>query len=219
MIDEPMKPVRWYFDFLSPYAYLQSTVLHRFDGLARIEYRPILFAALLDHHGHKGPAEIPSKKVHTFRQVTWLAARHGIPLELPPAHPFNPLPLLRLSIALGNAPQAVQAIFRFVWQDAKLPTDAPAWHDLCRQLGVTDPDAACGAPEVKASLRRNTDEAIAIGAFGVPTLEVDGRLFWGFDMTEAAIAYLHGDPLFASPAMQRAESLPDGVQRLQREAR
>jgi 2-hydroxychromene-2-carboxylate isomerase len=214
-----MKRVRWYFDFLSPYAYLQSTVLHRFHGLAQIEYRPILFAALLNHHGHKGPAEIAPKKVHTFRQVTWLAARHGIPLELPPAHPFNPLPLLRLSIALGNTPQAVEAIFRFVWQDAKLPTDAASWQDLCRQLDVADSDAACGAPEVKESLRRNTDEAIQIGAFGVPTLEVDGLLFWGFDMTDAAIAYLEGDPLFGTPAMRRAETLPDGVQRLQREGR
>jgi 2-hydroxychromene-2-carboxylate isomerase len=212
-----MKRARWYFDFLSPYAYLQSTVLDRFDGLAEIEYRPILFAALLNHHGHKGPAEIPSKKVHTFRQVAWLAARHGIALELPPAHPFNPLPLLRLSIALGNAPQAVQAIFRYVWVDGKLPTDAEAWQALYRRLGVDDPEATCGTPQVKETLRRNTDEAIAIGAFGVPTIEVDGLLFWGFDMTDAALAYLRGDPSFDTPTMRRAATLPDGVQRPQRQ--
>ena len=212
-----MKRVRWYFDFVSPYAYLQHTVLGRLNGLAEIEFRPILFAALLEHHDHKGPAEIAPKKVHTFRQVAWLAHRDGISLALPPAHPFNPLPMLRLSIALGNAPEAVAALFRYVWVDGRLPTDAHNWSALCEALGVTDPERACAAPQVKSALRHNTDEAIARGIFGVPTLEIDGECFWGYDMTEAAIAYLRGDPFFSSDTMRRAATLPDGVQRARRE--
>ncbi|HYF59594.1 MAG TPA: 2-hydroxychromene-2-carboxylate isomerase [Burkholderiaceae bacterium] len=211
-----MRTARWYFDFVSPYAYLQGEVLHRFDGLVRIEPVPVLFAGMLEHHGQKGPAEIPAKKVQTFREVVWLAARHGIPLEPPPAHPFNPLPMLRLSIALGNTPEAVRALFRHVWVDGRLPTDAGPWRALCERLGVPDWEAETGRPEVKATLRRNTEAAIAAGAFGVPTLAVDDQLFWGFGMTEAALAYLRGDPLFASPAMRRAETLPDGVQRAAR---
>ncbi|MFM1989950.1 MAG: hypothetical protein RJA99_2907 [Pseudomonadota bacterium] len=211
-----MKALRWYFDYISPYAYLQSTQLARFEGLARIEYRPVLFAALLNHHGQKGPAEIPAKKVQTFRQVVWLAHRHGIELKLPPAHPFNPLPMLRLSIALGDDPEAVRALFRHVWVDGHLPTDEDAWASLCTSLGVDDPEAEIARSEVKETLRRNTEEAIAIGAFGVPTLAVDDQLFWGFDMTDAAIAYLGGDPMFDAPAMRRAEALPDGVHRVPR---
>ena len=115
-----MKTARWYFDYISPYAYLQSAVLERITPLACIEPKPILFAALLNHHGQKGPAEIPAKKVQTFRQVMWLAHRHGITLNLPHAHPFNPLPMLRLSIALGNDPDVVQALFRYVWVDGHL---------------------------------------------------------------------------------------------------
>jgi 2-hydroxychromene-2-carboxylate isomerase len=87
---------------------------------------------------------------------------------------------------------------------------------LCATLGVDDPAAEIARPEVKATLRRHTEEAIAIGAFGVPTIAIDDQLFWGFDMTEAALAYLNGDPLFDSPAMRRAETLPDGVHRLPR---
>lgn len=208
-----MKPARWTFDFISPYAYLQSAVLHRFSGMAQIEYRPVLFAGLLEHHGQKGPAEIPAKKIHTFREVVWQAHTHGIALNLPAAHPFNPLPLLRLSIALGNEPDVVQALFRYVWVDGHLPTDTGAWAQLCEALGVRDPAALVAQPQVKDTLRRNTEAAIAEGVFGVPTLQIDDQAFWGFDMTDAALAYLAGDTIFDAPLMQRAQTLPDGVQR------
>jgi 2-hydroxychromene-2-carboxylate isomerase len=208
-----MQTARWYFDYISPYAYLQSEVLGRFDGLVRIEPVPVLFAGLLGHHGQKGPAEIPSKKRHTFREIVWLADRHGIPLTLPSAHPFNPLPLLRLSIALGNTPEVVRALFRHVWVEGWLPSEASHWAGLCARLGVEDPDAVLARQDVKDTLRRNTDAAIAAGVFGVPTLVFEDQSFWGFGMTDAAIACLQGDPLFASAAMRSAESLPDGVQR------
>lgn len=208
-----MKTARWYFDYISPYAYLQSEVLDRFDGLARIEPVPVLFAGLLGHHGQKGPAEIPSKKRQTFREIVWLADRHGIALTLPPAHPFNPLPLLRLSIALGSTPEVVRTLFRYVWVEGRLPTDGPQWAGLCARLGVEHPDAVLARADVKETLRHNTDAAIAAGVFGVPTLAFEDQSFWGFGMTDAAIACLRGDPLFESSAMRRAETLPDGVQR------
>jgi 2-hydroxychromene-2-carboxylate isomerase len=208
-----MKTARWYFDYVSPYAYLQSAVLSRFERYARIEPRPILFAALLNHHGQKGPAEIPAKKVQTFREVVWLAHQHQIPLDLPHAHPFNPLPMLRLSIALGNDPDVIRALFRYVWVDGHLPTDAVPWAALCRQLGVDEPAEEIARADVKETLRRNTEEAIELGVFGVPTLVIDDQQFWGFDMTDAAVAYLRGDPLFATPLMKRAATLPDGVHR------
>jgi 2-hydroxychromene-2-carboxylate isomerase len=211
-----VKKVRWYFDYISPYSYLQNALFGRFERLAEIEPKPVLFAALLNHCGQKGPAEIPSKKVHAFRQVVWLADRHRIPLKLPAAHPFNPLPLLRLSIALGNDHDVVRALFRYVWVDGHLPTDEGPWAELCASLGVDEPDEEIARPDVKEALRANTEEAIAIGAFGVPTFAIDDQLFWGFDMTDAAIAFLEGDPLFSSPQMARATALPDGVHRTAR---
>ena len=90
-----MKTARWYFDFISPYSYLQHTVLTRFEGLVQIEPVPILFAGLLEHHGQKGPAEIAGKRTFTYEHVAWLAERNGIALRFPASHPFNPLPLLR----------------------------------------------------------------------------------------------------------------------------
>ena len=208
-----MSAVRWYFDFISPYSYLQGTRLGVFSQLTHIEYKPILFAGLLEHHGQKGPAEIPAKKTHTFREIVWRAHRDGIALKLPAMHPFNPLPLLRLSIALGNRPEVVEALFRFVWVQGHLPTDPQAWASLCESLGVTDPDHLIAQPDVKAELRANTDEAIQAGVFGVPSLLIRDQVFWGDDMTDAALACLRGDPFFQSAAMQQAASLPDGVHR------
>ena len=208
-----MNAVRWYFDFISPYSYLQGTRLDAFHRLTQIEYKPILFAGLLEHHGQKGPAEIPAKKIHTFREIVWRAHRDGIALKLPAMHPFNPLPLLRLSIALGNRPEVVDALFRFVWVQGHLPTDPKAWAALCESLGVTDPDSLIARPDVKAELRANTDEAIKAGVFGVPSLLIRDQLFWGDDMSDAALACLRDDPFFSSPALQHAASLPDGVHR------
>lgn len=208
-----MKTVPWFFDFISPYSYLQSEVLHRFDDLARIERVPVLFAGLLQHHGQKGPAEIPAKRAHLFREIVWRAHTEGIALTLPAAHPFNPLPLLRLSIALGNTPEVVRTLFRWVWVDGHLPTDEAAWNALCRSLGVVDAPAALNSPAVKDGLRSNTERAVAHQVFGVPTLLIDDETYWGFDMTDAALARLRDDPLFRSPQMTAARTLPDGVHR------
>ena len=99
-----MKTIDWYFDFISPFAYLASASLQRLPESVELRLHPILFAGLLKHHETKGPAEIPSMRRFTFRHIRWLADRHHIELKPPPAHPFNPLPLLRLAIALDADP-------------------------------------------------------------------------------------------------------------------
>ncbi|MCX7274029.1 MAG: DsbA family protein, partial [Burkholderiales bacterium] len=88
-----MKTLNWYFDFISPYAYLQSTRLDDFSQDVLVKCHPVLFAGLLAHHGQKGPAEIAGKRTFTYEHVAWLAERNGIALRFPASHPFNPLPL------------------------------------------------------------------------------------------------------------------------------
>lgn len=210
---ESLPTADWWFDFISPYAYLQSERLARFDGLAQLRLRPVLFAGLLAHHGTKGPAEIPGKREHTYRQVAWLAHREGIALAFPPMHPFNPLPLLRLFVSTGGGREALHAIFRFVWQDGRLPDDSEAFARLAKSLGIDDVPAALARPDVKDALRASTDEAVAHGVFGVPTLDVDGERFWGFDATDMAVAWLQGDAFLRGEAMRRAGAVPQGVRR------
>jgi len=195
-----MKHINFYLDFISPYAYLafeklpQALMGHSYS----VSYKPILFAALLKHHGQLGPAEIAGKRDWTYRQVLWLAHQHGVDLQLPAQHPFNPLGLLRLAIACSDAGQpnryVCETLFHHVWQGGHDAADASRLQGLAEQLA---PPRDINSDSVKNQLKANTDAAIAQGVFGVPTFEVDGKLFWGFDALPMLQAYLAGDAWFA----------------------
>jgi 2-hydroxychromene-2-carboxylate isomerase len=206
-----MRKLDWYFDFISPFSYLQSELLHTLPADVHINFRPVLFAGLLKHWGNIGPAEIAPKRTWTFEHCAWLAHKHDIPLRLPAHHPFNPLPLLRLCIALGSTEAIVHRLFRFVWAEGHLPTDTTAWEDLMEELSVTP--TMLEVPDVKQQLRDNGENAIAAKVFGVPTAVVDNRCFWGMDSTEMLLAYLRGDSFFRSELFKTAQELPQGIHR------
>jgi len=206
-----LKTIDWYFDFISPFAYLASQNLARLPSNTELRPQPILFAGLLQHHVTKGPAEIPSMRRYIFRHIRWLADRHRIDLKLPPAHPFNPLPLLRLAVATDADVQQVQRLFRFVWAEGKSHDDEQAWTALLDEFDI---DAAqLSSAGVKSRLRENTDAAIDAGIFGVPSFVVDGEIFWGFDALDFLVEYLDNPALLQSPGMCAADAMPDGVQR------
>jgi 2-hydroxychromene-2-carboxylate isomerase len=208
-----MATVDWFFDFVSPFAYLQSEQLASLGPRTRVRYRPVLFAALLAANGQKGPAEIARKRVFTYRFAVWQAKRQGIVLKMPPEHPFNPLPLLRLAIACDCTPDAVHRIFRFVWRDGRLPDLPIEWEELTRDLRLSDAQRRIGEPDVKDALRRNTDEAVARGVFGVPTLMVGDELFWGADATAMAADFIAAGARWTDPEYERVAALPVGAVR------
>jgi len=205
-----MKTVDWYFDYISPYAYLQSTRLPELAKAVSLNLKPVLFAALLDANGQLGPAEIPSKRTHTFRQVLWVARREGIPMKLPPVHPFNPLPLLRLTLALGPSVEIVRALFDFVWREGRDPGHPAEWQALCERLGVENAEALIGDVRVKDELRQNGEEAVARGLFGVPTLFIDGELFWGYDSTQYFLEYVRDPDAVRSRTFEPVTRLAHG---------
>jgi len=203
----------WYIDFVSPFAWLQSESLHRLPSGVAVNARPVLFAGLLEARGQKGPAEIPSKRLFTYRHALWLASRNGIPTRFPPAHPFNPLKALRLAVALGSRLEVVHEIFRFIWREGNDPNEPVAWSVLLERLGVVDGDALVGSAKAKDGLRSNGDAALAAGVFGVPTFVVGGALFWGFDATDMLADWLRDPGLFATAEMARLATLPEGARR------
>jgi 2-hydroxychromene-2-carboxylate isomerase len=207
-----MKPIVFWFDPISPFAALAFELLPQaLAGCSyAVEYRPVLFAGLLQHWGQRGPAEIEPKRAWTYRHVAWLAQQHGTLLQMPAVHPFNPLPLLRLCIAAGPNRRVVEAVMRHVWRGGADAGDAARTGALTRDLA---PARDAAADDVKAELRAHTDDAIAHGVFGVPTFELEGRLFWGLDALPMLRAALLGDAWFSGPTWDEAGRPRPGISR------
>ena len=203
--------VDWYFDFVSPFSYLQCERLQA--HATTIRPHPVLFAAILDAVGQKGPAEIAAKRRFTYRFVVWRAKSLGIPLKFPHAHPFNPLPLLRLAIACDARWPAITQIFRFVWRDGRLPDLPIEWAELADRVGLPDAAQRIAERDVKDALRRETDAAVARGVFGVPTLAVGSELFWGCDATDMALAFAKAGARYDDPEYARVGDLPAAAER------
>jgi 2-hydroxychromene-2-carboxylate isomerase len=205
-------PLDWYFDFISPFAYLQWRRLRRDHPDVALNPRPVLFAAILNHVGQLGPAEIPEKRRHTYRLVLWQARQAGTPLAFPPAHPFNPLPALRLCLAAPDRIAAVGALFAHIWEHGRQADSIEALADVARALGIDDAAAAIARDDVKRELLANGEEAMRLGVFGVPTLRVRDELFWGDDATGFALAYA-ADEGVLDAEMRATDALPEAVQR------
>ena len=197
-----MKQITFHLDFISPYSHLAFEQLpEALLGLSyAVSYRPVLLGAILRHHGQLGPAEIPAKRDWTYRHVQWLGHQHQVELVMPAVHPFNPLPLLRLAIACAGGADpnryVCETLLRHVWHGGADAVDAARLQALREQLA---PALAPDSDAVKARLRQNTDQAIALGVFGVPAFTVDDKLFWGFDALPMLRDYLRGDPWFDGP--------------------
>lgn len=205
----------WYFDVISPYAYLQFATFDRLPDDLRVQIKPVLFAGLLGAWDNLGPAEIPAKRRQTYRYCQWLARKRGIPFKTPPRHPFNPLAVLRLAVALDGEPAAVGAIFHHIWgagNDGQAPESLAA---LAATLGVDDWQARINDPSVKQQLRTNTDEAVACGVFGVPSFVIDGEIFWGDDVTDMMLDFLDDPEPFHRDDWERLRDMPVAAQRKQ----
>src|SRR5436190_17413812 len=212
-----MKHLVFHFDVISPFAYLAFERLPQaLEGISHsVDYQPVLFAGLLAHWGQKGPAEIEPKRAWTFRHVHWLAHRHRIAMHTPAQHPFNPLALLRLALACapdGRTPgrHVCEQVFRHVWCGGADANDPARLAALTARLA---PERDPQGDPVKQALKSATSQAIAKGVFGVPTIEVDRRLFWGLDAVDMVAAYLRGDAWFDGPAWDAAATAPPGVHR------
>lgn len=209
-----MKHITFYLDFISPFSYLAFEKLpDTLMGLSySVTYRPVLLGALLRHHGLMGPAEVPAKRAWTYRHVMWLGQQHGVTLQMPAAHPFNPLPLLRLAIACADAGDpnryVCETLLHHVWRSGADVEDALRMQALRDKLS---PSLAPDDALVKNRLRANTDEALALGVFGVPAYVVDGHMFWGFDSLPMLRAYLDGDVWFDGPGWHAASQRPSGL--------
>lgn len=188
--------VRFFFDYVSPYAYLASTQIRALGERHGVEVEPVpvLFAAMLGSTGARGPAEIPVRREYMVHDVTRLARALGVPLAPPATHPFNPLAALRVTWAARPEDRwrLVEAIYRAAWVDARRVDDASVVAAVVDACGLDGAALLARSTEddVKRALRERTDEIIRQGAFGVPTMTVDDQLFWGVDSLHLLDRYL-----------------------------
>lgn len=212
-------PVTFYFDYISPYAYLAWKAIR---GLCErngrsVEAVPILFAALLNAHGQKGPAEIPPKRLYTFKHVFRQAALLGLPLMPPPSHPFNPLTALRASSLLDEPQRSalIDALYDAAWGGGGGVETAGKVAAVASRVGLDGPALieAAGSPEAKDRVRQQTDRALEAGVFGVPTVIADGELFWGHDALPHVDLFLQGKDPLSLVDLRRWAELPASASR------
>jgi 2-hydroxychromene-2-carboxylate isomerase len=213
-------PIEFWFDFISPYAYL---AWHRVHAVAQahgreLVYRPVLFAGLLNHWGQLGPAEIPPKREFVFRQVSRRAAALGVPLRPPPSHPFNPLLGLRLAsleLASESRRRLIDTLFRATWGGGPGIIDPAVVATLLADAGF-DGEALIAEAQSPTSKQRVIDSgaaALTAGVFGVPTMIVDGELFWGTDSFTEIEQVLRGEDPLDHEGLARWASLPASAER------
>lgn len=210
----------FYFDFISPYAYL---AWRRLDELCEahdlyLEPRPVLLAGVLDHWGQLGPAEIPAKRRFIIKDVLRCAAEYNLTVRFPDPHPFNPLGALRASLTAAGNParqnEIIDALFQAAWREGR-DLSAPAVLEAALADVVDDVGEVLNeiqSPRVKETLREQTDDAIELGVFGVPTVHVDGELFWGNDRLDHLARFLEGEDDWDWRAYEQALET-DGVTR------
>lgn len=215
-----MTDVTVYFDFVSPYAFLALTQLGGFaaEHGVRFRVRPVVYAALLGHHGLVGPAETEAKRRYTFFDASRSAALLGVTLVGPPAHPFRSLEALRAACLFdesGRAPALVAAIGSAAWSAGRDITDVGVLADVVATAGfdATDLAVRIAAPEIKERLKAHTAAAIAQGVFGVPTFVLDDEIFWGHDRMAHLASRIAGRLPNVTAAAEAILARPRGADR------
>ncbi|AKI99407.1 2-hydroxychromene-2-carboxylate isomerase [Archangium gephyra] len=214
-------PLRFFFDYVSPYAYLAWTQL---PSLAErhgrtVELLPVLFAGVLNALGTTGPAEVKQKRFYIYKHTTRLAHDLGVPFAFPSAHPFNPLLALRVTAAVQDGEarrRLVSALYDAVWAGGGGLLQPERVGEVVASVGLDAQSllAAAQTPAVKDQVRRNTEELLALDGFGVPTLVADGELFFGVDSLGHLERFLRGEDPLSREELERLKNLPVAASRI-----
>jgi len=217
-----MSPTRltFYFDFISPYAYFSWLKLDAFCTEHGLELcvQPVVFGKLLDHWGQLGPAEIPPKREWLLKYCYRYAKLHGFELKGPKFHPFNSLLALRMSlsdVAGTNQHAVISAIFEAGWSKGCDIGDESVLVNILNEAGLNGEELASLARKdsSKLSLKNGTAGGIQCGVFGVPTMVIDGELFWGNDQFEHMAMHCSQGAGIDSGVIREALSRERGIDR------
>jgi len=198
----------FYYDIVSPFSYFYVMQRQRLDQYLDITPVPILLGGLLRSTNNHGPGEIAAKRPHTYQYCIWLANKLALPFQFPEHHPFSTVAAQRLLVQINADWKIVERAFKFVWLEGNDPN--LAWSKFCLYLGLSADTAIPSSPEVKENLILNTNQAQRDGAFGVPSLVVNGQCFWGVDTIDWTLDFLMHPKMFDELAYQNAKHMPNG---------
>lgn len=193
------KTLEFFFDYLSPYSYLASTQVEAICARtgAILVWRPVLLGAVFKATSNVGPATNPFKAQYLFKDLLRWTARYGLPeLVLPEGFPSNSMKADRLGLVAqeqGRIERYTRAVYAAAFQRGQDIAQAPVLEAVLREAEIDPAPALARAEsaEIKARLRVNTDDAVARGAFGVPTFFIGDEIYVGndrLDFVEAALA-------------------------------
>ncbi len=190
-----MKSFVFYFDYLSPFSYFAHKRLHSHRGEFSLSYKPVALGSLLNEWGIKGPGEVQPKREFLLKQCLRYSEKHKIPFTTPKTHPFNSLYALRLSLK-GVAGDYQEKVIDTLWKSGwEKRIDMGEPDELLRELREAGLPAdelyeKSFTKEAKVEFKKNVQDAISAGAFGVPSFVAGNELFWGNDSLEDLFSFL-----------------------------
>lgn len=184
------KAAEFFFDVGSPASYLAWTQLPAICAQAGADlvFKPMLLGGVFQATGNASPAMVPAKGRYMTQDLTRFAQRYGVPFRMNPHFPINTLQLMRATIGMLMREPAqflafTDALFNAMWVEGANLNDPAAVATMLAKAGFdpTEMMALTGDAEVKAALKANTEEAVARGVFGAPSVFVGDTLFFGQD--------------------------------------
>jgi 2-hydroxychromene-2-carboxylate isomerase len=192
------RTVQFWFEFASTYSYPAALGIaaRAAQTGAAVDWRPFLLGPIFQTQGwNDSPFNVyPVKGRYMWRDLERICRKEELPLHHPSRFPRPSLIAARIAcVGAGESwgPDFVRAVYRANFVEDREIGDTDTVRDILTSLGL-DADrflTRAQTPEVKARLRANTDEAIALGIFGAPSFVVEGELFWGNDRLEDALAW------------------------------
>jgi 2-hydroxychromene-2-carboxylate isomerase len=186
----------FYYDLGSPYAYLSAeriSGLFTAAGLEQPEWQPILLGGLFKHFD-RGSWARTEARAEGMAEIERRAAEYGLPkLIWPDPWPGEMLTAMRVATFAKQTGRAVTfslAGFRQAFaagKDLTVPDNVMIAAAAC-ELHPRALESAIRTQIVKDALHEATDEAAAVGVFGVPSVRVGEQVFWGDDRLEEAVA-------------------------------